>query len=152
MHCRHRRYPCCRVPTRSNTATWPNHAALAEYVRAMREVADEQGVVLVDHFARWTADFGPPSADLLGDGLHPIERGHLMMALTMIRALRVFDPASRVCFLRIGTWGRGDRRAVNYQHHQHPNGPERPRGLTHTPSTSAAMAQNGGRPIRTPAA
>ncbi|MFE3379952.1 GDSL-type esterase/lipase family protein [Streptomyces anulatus] len=96
--------PLLQSPNPVNTATWPNHAALAEYVRAMREVADEQGVVLVDHFARWTADFGPtPPADLLGDGLHPNERGHLMMAHTMIRALRVFDPASRVCSLRIGT-------------------------------------------------
>ncbi|MFC9466641.1 GDSL-type esterase/lipase family protein [Streptomyces coelicoflavus] len=94
--------PVLQTPNPVDTGTWPGRSALVDYVRAMRDVAREQDVVLVDHFARWTADYGTtPPADMMGDGLHPNQRGHLVMAHTMIRALRIFDPASRVCSLRI---------------------------------------------------
>ncbi|WP_326791725.1 GDSL-type esterase/lipase family protein [Streptomyces sp. NBC_00841] len=94
--------PLLQTPNPINTGTWPGREALADYAQTMRDVAKARDVVLVDHFARWTADYGStPPANLLGDGLHPNGRGHLLMAHTMIKALRIFDPTSRVGKLTI---------------------------------------------------
>ncbi|MFF9912406.1 GDSL-type esterase/lipase family protein [Streptomyces sp. NPDC013457] len=94
--------PVLQTPNPVDLNRWPTHAALADYVTVMREVATELGVVLIDHHAHWLASNGgtvPPN--LLGDGLHPDQRGHLFLAKKMIRDLRLFDPASRVCSLTI---------------------------------------------------
>ncbi|MER7957736.1 GDSL-type esterase/lipase family protein [Streptomyces sp. NPDC096030] len=94
--------PLLQTPNPVDLNRWPNHAALADYVTIMREVAEESGVVLIDHHAHWLAtNGGTVPLNLLGDGLHPDQRGHLFLAKKMIRDLRVFDPASRVCSLAI---------------------------------------------------
>ncbi|MDI3424172.1 GDSL-type esterase/lipase family protein [Streptomyces luteolus] len=94
--------PLLQTPNPVNTGTWPGRAALADCAQTMRDVAKQQDVVLIDHFAHWTNEYGStPPARLLGDGLHPNERGHLLMAHTMIKGLRVFDPTSRVGSLTI---------------------------------------------------
>ncbi|MFE5615775.1 GDSL-type esterase/lipase family protein [Streptomyces sp. NPDC056524] len=94
--------PLLQTPNPVDLNRWPNHAALADYVTIMREVAEESGVVLIDHHAHWLAtNGGTVPLNLLGDGLHPDQRGHLFLAKKMIRDLRVFDPASRVCSLTI---------------------------------------------------
>ncbi|MFE5935362.1 GDSL-type esterase/lipase family protein [Streptomyces sp. NPDC056470] len=94
--------PLLQTPNPVDLNRWPNHAALADYVTIMREVAEESGVVLIDHHAHWLAtNGGTVPLNLLGDGLHPDQRGHLFLAKKMVRDLRVFDPASRVCSLTI---------------------------------------------------
>ncbi|MFD0142479.1 MULTISPECIES: GDSL-type esterase/lipase family protein [unclassified Streptomyces] len=94
--------PLLQTPNPVDLNRWPNHAALADYATIMREVAEESGVVLIDHHAHWLAtNGGTVPLNLLGDGLHPDQRGHLFLAKKMIRDLRVFDPASRVCSLTI---------------------------------------------------
>ncbi|MFE7807274.1 GDSL-type esterase/lipase family protein [Streptomyces sp. NPDC057430] len=94
--------PLLQTPNPVDLNRWPHHAALADYVKIMREVATELGVVLIDHHAHWLAtNGGTVPLNLLGDGLHPDQRGHLFLAKKMIRDLRVFDPTSRVCSLTI---------------------------------------------------
>ncbi|MCT4351983.1 GDSL-type esterase/lipase family protein [Streptomyces sp. Je 1-79] len=94
--------PLLQSPNPVDVDRWPDHAALADYVQIMREVAAELNVVLIDHHAHWLAtNGGTVPLGLLGDGLHPDQRGHLLLAKKMIRDLRVFDPASRVCALTI---------------------------------------------------
>ncbi|MFD6908151.1 GDSL-type esterase/lipase family protein [Streptomyces sp. NPDC060077] len=94
--------PVLQTPNPIDVSRWPERSALADYARIMREVAAERKVVLVDHHAHWTASHGGEvPLDLLGDGLHPDQRGHLFLAHKMIRDLRLFDPGSRVCSLRI---------------------------------------------------
>ncbi|MDI3408950.1 GDSL-type esterase/lipase family protein [Streptomyces cavernicola] len=97
-----RAVPLLQTPNPVDTTVWPARAALADYAQTMRDVAGEQNVVLVDHFAQWSADYGDtPPAGLLGDGLHPDEQGHLVLAHKVFRDLRIFDPTSRVCSLTI---------------------------------------------------
>ncbi|MFI8091981.1 SGNH/GDSL hydrolase family protein [Streptomyces sp. NPDC086080] len=93
--------PLLQTPNPIDVSRWPERSALGDYARIMREVAEERKVVLVDHHAHWTESYGGGvPLDLLGDGLHPNQRGHLFLAHKMIRDLRLFDPRSRVCSLR----------------------------------------------------
>ncbi|WP_448319726.1 GDSL-type esterase/lipase family protein [Streptomyces sp. CO7] len=94
--------PVLQTPNPVDLTRWSNRAALGEYADIMRGVAQEQGVVLIDHHAHWQAAHGGSvPTRLLGDGLHPDQRGHLFLAHKMIRDLRVFDPGSRLCSLTI---------------------------------------------------
>ena len=71
----------------------PNHL-LVEYVRRVRNVADEEGVALVDNFARWAEVqlLGTDLDDLMTDGCHPNPLGQRLIAETMqgvvVRATR----------------------------------------------------------------
>ncbi len=94
--------PLLQTPNPVDTNRWTDRASLGDYARITREVAAELQVVLVDHHAHWLAsNGGAVPLSLLGDGLHPNQRGHLMMAKKMIKDLRIHDPASRVCGLTI---------------------------------------------------
>ncbi|MEV7019746.1 GDSL-type esterase/lipase family protein [Streptomyces sp. NPDC093991] len=94
--------PVLQTPNPVDLARWSNRTALGDYAETMREVAREHGVVLIDHHAHWLAAHGGSvPTRLLGDGLHPDQRGHLFLAHKMIRDLRVFDPGSGVCSLTI---------------------------------------------------
>lgn len=94
--------PLLQTPNPVDVNRWPNRTGLADYAQTMREVAAELDVVLIDHHAHWLAtNDGTVPLGLLGDGLHPDQRGHLLLAKKMIRDLRIFDPASRVCGLTI---------------------------------------------------
>ncbi|MFD4371138.1 GDSL-type esterase/lipase family protein [Streptomyces sp. NPDC058486] len=94
--------PLLQTPNPVDLNRWRNRAALGDYAQIMREVAAEQDVVLIDHHAHWLeVGGGTAPLGLLGDGLHPDQRGHLVLAKKMISDLRVFDPGSRVCALSI---------------------------------------------------
>ncbi|MFF2777445.1 GDSL-type esterase/lipase family protein [Streptomyces sp. NPDC058052] len=94
--------PLLQTPNPVDVNQWPNRAALGDYAQIMREVAAELDVVLVDHHTHWLeSGGGTVPHGLLGDGLHPNQRGHLLLAKKMIRDLRLFDPAGRVCALSI---------------------------------------------------
>ncbi|MEU9851675.1 GDSL-type esterase/lipase family protein [Streptomyces sp. NPDC047974] len=94
--------PLLQTPNPVDVDRWTDRASLGDYARITREVAAELNVVLVDHHAHWLkSNGGAVPLSLLGDGLHPNQRGHLVMAKKMIRDLRLHDPASRVCGLTI---------------------------------------------------
>lgn len=81
-------------------------AGLADYVEAVRSVAGDLGVVLVDHAAHWAAvgaanRSGPAPEGWLDDPTHPNGRGHLELALSIFATLGIDDDASAVCSLSV---------------------------------------------------
>lgn len=87
-------------PNPVDPARWPGRVGLDRYAQVMAEVAEQERTVFVDHYRHWTAG-GQVPLELLADGLHPDERGHLHLVHKMIRDLRVFDADSKVCSLVI---------------------------------------------------
>ncbi len=82
------------------------YAGLVDYVDAVRSVAADLGVVLVDHAAHWAAvaaaeGGGPAPTGWLDDPSHPGARGHLEMARTIFRTLGIDADDSAVCSLEI---------------------------------------------------
>ncbi|MFC9982961.1 SGNH/GDSL hydrolase family protein [Microbacterium keratanolyticum] len=63
-------------------ANAPERARIGEFAQAVRDIAAEEGVVLVDHYARY-GEFGDGGAawGLLNDPFHPNGAGHAMLAL-----------------------------------------------------------------------
>lgn len=83
-------------------AKWPGRVGLSRYAAVMGEVVAQESAVFVDHYNHWLDDNGGQvPLSLLAEGLHPDERGHLHLALKMIKDLRIFDMNSRVCSLSI---------------------------------------------------
>jgi len=76
-------------------------AHLASYVAAVREVAAEQGLPLVDHHAVWSAadEAGSLAEQWMSEGCHPNAYGHRVMAHTIFETLDILDPASPTCRL-----------------------------------------------------
>ncbi|MFF3291316.1 GDSL-type esterase/lipase family protein [Streptomyces sp. NPDC003023] len=87
-------------PNPVDPARWPGRVGLDRYAQVMGEVAEQERTVFVDHYRHWTAG-GQVPLELLADGLHPDEQGHLHLVHKMIRDLRVFDADSKVCSLVI---------------------------------------------------
>lgn len=67
---------------------------VAAYADAVRAVADGLGTLLVDHHAHWT-EAGSPQ-DWFADPFHPNAAGHVELARTLLRGLRIDDPSSGV--------------------------------------------------------
>ncbi len=81
-----------------------SHHDLPAYAQVVREVAAEQGVVVVDHFAHWQST-KPQAEDLaswLADGAsQPGVYGQRALAHEMFRTLGIFDVASPTCRLAL---------------------------------------------------
>lgn len=78
---------------------------LPPYCLAVREIAEKEKVLLVDHKAAWEAAAGGENLarnEWLGDAIHPNELGQIEMAKTMFRALGMFDEKSPTCKLGDG--------------------------------------------------
>lgn len=104
-------------PVRAEGERTPQN--LAQYVDAVRSLATDLGVVLVDHAAHWSADdaerteraetaagagagaVAGPADSWLDDAFHPNARGHLEMARTIFRTLGIDADDSAVCSLEI---------------------------------------------------
>ncbi len=78
------------TPHRPSAAAAGQQADLPDYVRIVREVADETGVLLVDHWAHWKQARG--ASVLAADGLHPSATGHAEIARLLQRELGVDGP------------------------------------------------------------
>ena len=76
---------------------------MALYAEAVREVARDLGVLVVDHAAAWqeAAAGGVAPAGWLDDSFHPGPRGHHEMTLTLLSTLGIADESSAVCSLVI---------------------------------------------------
>lgn len=80
----------------------PGRETLSDYVALIRKVAENQNVLLVDHWQHWQETLEKdPGADIqqkwLKDPLHPNGQGHLEMARLTFKALAIFDPKSFTC-------------------------------------------------------
>ena len=77
-----------RVQTSPYKENGPNYL-LVDYVQAVRTIAREQAVPLVDNFAAWAeaAFMGTDIDSLMVDGCHPNPAGHEMIAEIMYRVL-----------------------------------------------------------------
>ncbi|MER7071468.1 SGNH/GDSL hydrolase family protein [Terrabacter sp. NPDC000476] len=79
---------------------------IALYAEAVREVARDLGVLVVDHAAAWAAAAAEHDVEVAPDGwlsdtFHPGARGHHEMALTLLDALGLAADDSAVCSLSI---------------------------------------------------
>ena len=74
-------------------------AGLADYAQAAREVAEESGAVLVDHFEHWDNQVEGVIHEWIGHGCHPNQYGHRAMAHLLFREIGIWDDESRTCQL-----------------------------------------------------
>ena len=67
---------------------------LPAYNDAIRRIAEEESVILVDHDRYWRSAAADPAvqASWLGEAIHPGAAGHLEMAKEIFRKLEVYDP------------------------------------------------------------
>jgi len=63
---------------------------LKEYVEAVRDIAGEENIPLVDHFNEWLKweKRGKDIDAWMTDGVHPNPRGHRLMAATIFKVLK----------------------------------------------------------------
>ena len=85
--------PCTEAQRASN---------LESYVVVMREVAEQSGAILVDHFAAFNEYARKSNLHyLMNDLIHPNEFGHRFKANLLFNALGIFAERSNVCQLSI---------------------------------------------------
>jgi lysophospholipase L1-like esterase len=77
------------------TETPERQANLPAYVDAVRAVAHETGVLLVDHYAHWAeADAQNAVEYWIDHGCHPNAAGHRVLARSLLLELDLWDPSS----------------------------------------------------------
>jgi lysophospholipase L1-like esterase len=77
------------------TDTAERQRNLPEYVEAVRALAAETGVVLVDHYADWRAcDEAGQLEHWIEQGCHPGGAGHRVLARSLLIRLGMWDPSS----------------------------------------------------------
>lgn len=64
---------------------YPDSKTLAEYVEAMREICKKRGVKVIDLFE--INPLNPEDTELVPDGLHPSDAGHVVLAEVVAREL-----------------------------------------------------------------
>ncbi|MDX3006639.1 SGNH/GDSL hydrolase family protein [Kribbella solani] len=75
---------------------------LASYTEAIRALAVELSLPLIDHAEVWaTATDGEVPDEWIGSGCHPNHFGHRAMANALLRSFGIFDPDSATCRLYI---------------------------------------------------
>lgn len=72
---------------------------LPAYVAIIREVAQEEKAILVDHWKHWQTECTSPEKlkEWLNDPIHPNARGHRELAILTFKALGIFDANSPTC-------------------------------------------------------
>lgn len=88
-----------------NTVYWKNSQGredLPAYAQIIREVAEQRGVAVVDHYAEWS-QAKPDQESLLpwlqDQSIHPGVYGHRVFARGLFRALGIYDDKSPTCAL-----------------------------------------------------
>lgn len=78
-----------------------NHAKkLPEFIEAVRALAKEHDLMLVDHYKHFSDhQQGKEKKTWLADAIHPNALGHAHMAAEMFRAIGIFDAKSDTCKL-----------------------------------------------------
>ena len=70
-----------------------------EFNEALRQIATEQDIILVDNYKRWKYYTAEPAIMNFwsDDPLHPSARGHLEIANEILRTFGMYDAASKCC-------------------------------------------------------
>lgn len=88
--------PVLQTPPPAQPGGTRDPEAVAAYAQAVRDVADDLGVVLVDHHGHWTAsgsNGGP--GEWFADPFHPGPLGHVELARTLFDALHLDRPVAK---------------------------------------------------------
>ncbi len=88
--------PILLSPTSIITDLALERSNLELYVEAMRDVAEEKEVIFVDNWSIWDTEMetkynGKVYQQLLNDPLHPNGLGHKEIAISLFKALNIFD-------------------------------------------------------------
>ena len=85
------------VPENSNYML--RYEKLPEYNQTVRQVAEAESVILVDHEKYWAQNVVDEQTlkRWLGEPIHPGSKGHLEMAKLIFQTLNIFDPESPCC-------------------------------------------------------
>ncbi|NND31258.1 MAG: SGNH/GDSL hydrolase family protein [Saprospiraceae bacterium] len=80
----------------------PERKNLPEYIPAIKSIAEEEQVILVDNYAHWQKNMQERSIkeihrEWLNDPLHPNGKGHQQIAREMFRTLDIYDPNAATC-------------------------------------------------------
>lgn len=93
--------PVLQTQPAIDVANAPERARIAEFAQAIRDVAAEEDVILIDQFAKFAkfAEFAELGAGdvphgLLDDPFHPGEAGHAALALEIAHVLGLRAPAA----------------------------------------------------------
>ena len=79
-----------------NPGYWKRYVELPAYNGMIREIAQKEKLILVDHDLHWQKHAADPEtlASWLGEPIHPGALGHLEMAMEIFRCLGIYDPAA----------------------------------------------------------
>ena len=99
--------PVLQTPPPVDAANAQTRSRIADFAQAVRDVAQVQGTILVDHFTRFLSLGGEdfPWA-LLGDPFHPGALGHAALTVELARVLGL-ESAPTVHRLRSAVEARG---------------------------------------------
>ena len=72
---------------------------MPDYNEAIRKIAQQEHVILIDHDRRWRKFASDPEAlaARLGEPIHPGALGHLEMAKEIFQCLGICDPEANSC-------------------------------------------------------
>lgn len=75
---------------------------LPEYVKAIRELAQQNGTVLIDNYSCWQNHIKRDACRFwMSDDIHPDCAGHRVIAQELFKAIGIYDPNSPTCQLFI---------------------------------------------------
>lgn len=94
--------PVLLSPTPILESHAPERANLKHYVIKMSEVVQKEQVIFVNQWEIWNGELKAKYKDqwsklLLNDPLHPNGLGHKEMAISLFKALSIFDPKQPTC-------------------------------------------------------
>lgn len=96
--------PILQTPNCVYQANCHSRSDLPAYIDAIRDVAEQTEVPLIDHWQHWQSrkpDAQGMLAWLQDESLHPNYLGHREMARLICQAFGVFDPSSMTCSLTV---------------------------------------------------
>lgn len=93
--------PILHTPNPIILETSPERKTLPDYIPAIRKVAEQRQVILVDNYLYWEDRhkryLNHVYRQWLNDRLHPNYKGHQQIARLMFRTLEIFDPEQPTC-------------------------------------------------------
>ncbi len=90
--------PVMHTPNTIISEKAPERQSLPDYITLIRQVALEDGVIVVDNYKHWyQTDEVTVHGKWLNDALHPNGTGHREIAHELFKSLGIFDPNDPTC-------------------------------------------------------